>query len=195
MTRGWPDEFVRQYYTAFNERRIADACALFTRDATVEHLSFGAAHHGSDAFAQFAAKWLRAFPDALFTVERVEQCGDTICEVDLVATGTHLDVLDLAAYGTFKPSGARTTIHMRELLEVRGGKITHASLSFDIHDLVHQLASIDYAALMRHLDQLQQLRDELATVATDRDAQRNVTERIGRELDAARLVVRPWFRR
>jgi hypothetical protein len=38
--------------------------------------------HGSDAYAQFADTWLRAFPDAVFTMEHVEQRNETMCEVE-----------------------------------------------------------------------------------------------------------------
>jgi predicted ester cyclase len=79
--------------------------------------------HGSDAYAQFADTWLRAFPDAVFTMEHVEHRNETMCEVDLIAVGTHTGLLDLGDLGTLKPSGVRLTLMLRELLEIRDGKI------------------------------------------------------------------------
>jgi predicted ester cyclase len=189
------DALIRQYYASFNERRIADAAALFSRDATVDHPPFTGALRGGDAYEQFADTWLRAFPDARLSVEHVRQRGDTTCEVDLVAIGTHRDVLNLGAYGTLKPNGVKAVLRMRELLEVQSGKITYSSLSFDLNDLFYQLARVDYSRLVEHLDQIHQLRDDLLRTDDDADRRRRLTEEVGRELDAARLVIRPWYRR
>src|SRR5436190_16105970 len=114
---------VREYYTAFNERRIPDASALFTIDATLEHLPFAQTFRGPDAYMQFAELWLRAFPDAVLRIEHIEPRGDTISEVDLIAEGTHVGILELGTFGSFKPTGQRMAIRIRELLEMRGSRI------------------------------------------------------------------------
>jgi hypothetical protein len=106
-----------------------------------------------------------------------------------------MHALDLGPFGLFKPSAIQTTLRMRELLEVAAGRIIYSSLSFDLHDLVYQLANVDYAALDARLEAIQQLRKELDRGRHDRQVQREVTDRLGRELDAARLILRPWFRR
>src|ERR1700687_6392627 len=103
------DALIRQYYASFNERRIADAPALFSRDATVDHPPFTGALRGGDAYEQFADTWLRAFPDARLSVEHVGQRRDTTCEVDLVAIGTHRDVLNVGAHGTLTCHSTSTT--------------------------------------------------------------------------------------
>jgi len=189
------DALIRQYYASFNERRIADAAALFSTDATVDHPPFTGALGGGDAYKQFVDTWLRAFPDARLSVEHVERRGETTCEVDLIATGTHRDVLNLGAYGTLKASGVKAVLRMRERLEVQGGTITYSSLSFDLNDLFYQLARVDYSRLLEHLDRIQQLRDDLLRTGDDADHRRRLAEEVGRELDAARLVIRPWYRR
>jgi len=129
------------------------------------------------------------------SVTLIEQLSDTTCEVDLVATGTHRDVLNLGAYGTLKPSGVKAILRMRERLDVQSGQITYSSLSFDLNDLFYQLARVDYSRLVEHLDRIQQLRDDLLCTGDDADHRRRLTEEVGRELDAARLVIRPWYRR
>jgi predicted ester cyclase len=151
--------------------------------------------HGYAAYAQFTDTWLRAFPDAQFTMKHVEQRSEQMCEVDLIATGTHTGVLDLGNLGLLKPSGVRLTLVLRELLEIRDGKILYASLAFDINHLVRQLNRVDYTKLMGCLDTIRQLTEEFARAPDDTERQRDVTERLGRALDAARLVVRPQFRR
>ena len=188
------ESFVHQYYAAFNERRIGDASALFAFDATLEHLPLGKTFRGPDAYTEFAGLWLQAFPDAVLMIDRIETRGDTIVEVDVVAEGTHVGMLQLGSFGSIKPNGNRVAIRIRELLELRGGKIGYSCLSFDTHAFVRQVADIDYAQLARHLDRLQVLREELRQGTADFERRHSVTEQIGKELDAARLVVRPWFR-
>ena len=194
MRSDMPTSLVREYYAAFNERRIPDASRLFAIDATLEHLPFAQTFRGPDAYTQFAQLWLRAFPDAVLRIEHIEPRGDTISEVDLVAEGTHVGVLALGPLGSFKPTGQRVAIRIRELLELRGGRIGYSCLSFDTQALIRQLAAIDYAQLTTHIDQLSALRENLSQHG-DAERRRVVVEQIGRELDAARLVVRPWFRR
>jgi predicted ester cyclase len=189
------NQLIRHYYASFNERRIVDAGALFAADAVVEMPPFVQRAHGSGAYAQFADTWLRAFPDAVFTMEHVEQRNETMCEVDLIATGTHSGPLDLGAFGLLKPNGARLALRLRELLDIRDGRITYASLSFDLNGLVRQLNRIDYDRLVRSLDTIRQLADELIAVDPDSEQQHDVTERLGQALDAARLIVRPQFQR
>jgi len=130
---------IREYYSCFNERRFNDSAELFSKDAVLEHGPIGRRQHGGAGYVEFAEMWVRAFPDASLAIVHVEQHGDTICEVDLIGTGTHLGTFDLGPGGTFKPTGARATLRLRELLEIRVEKITYSSLSFDLHELIQQL--------------------------------------------------------
>jgi predicted ester cyclase len=189
------DKLIRDYYRCFNERRFEEAGTLFAADAVVEMPPFVQRAHGSQAYTQFTETWLRAFPDAVLTVERAEQRNQTMCEVDLIATGTHSGVLDLGGLGQLRPSGVQLTLRFRELLEIRDGRITYASISFDINGLVRQLNRIDYERLTRCLDAIRQLADKLADAHSDSDRRQDLTERLGQALDEARLVVRPQFRR
>ena len=135
------DQLIRDYYRCFNERRIADAGALFTAGAAVEMPPFVLGGTGADAYAQFADAWLRAYPDAKFLHYSVDQRGDTVYEVDLIANGTHAGPMDLGAFGVLKASGIRLTLRLRELLDIRDVKITHSTLSFDVNQLVRELNS------------------------------------------------------
>jgi hypothetical protein len=184
---------IRAYYTCFNERRFGDAAALFTSDAIVQHIPLGNTERGARAYQRFAETWVRAFPDGILDATRIASRGDTLWEVDLRASGTHLGALELGSFGTFKPTGAHTTLRLRELLDLRDGSIVFSSLSLDVRDLIQQLTVIDYTTLMRHLDRIADLRTELAH-ATDPDRQRDVAQRLGRELDATRHVIRPYFK-
>ncbi len=132
---------IREYYSCFNERRLRDAAELFAPDGVLDHTPFGKTQTGGDGYIRFAEMWIRAFPDGQLHIERVEQRGDTICEVDLIGTGTHQGDFDMGAYGFFKATGVKATLRCRELLEIRGGKITYSSLTVDVHDLIRQLSA------------------------------------------------------
>jgi predicted ester cyclase len=189
------EPLIHRYYAAFNERRIHDASAMFDLDAVLEHLPLGQTFRGPEAYVQLSAAWIQALPDARVTIERVARRGDTIAEVDLLTEGTHYGTLDLGTYGSFRPTGQRVALRVRELLEWRGGRIAYSSLSFDTHALIRQLTLVDYPQLTTHLDRIHTLRGELDDPRVDAERRRQVADEIGRELDAARFVVRPWFRR
>jgi predicted ester cyclase len=188
------ERLIRDYYGSFNARRLADASSVFAAGAVMEAPPFTAAAEAVKSYECFSRLWLSAFPDAYLDVENVVQRTGTLYEVNLVATGTHSSVLDLGAYGHFEPTGARTTLRLRELIEVQNGKITYSNVSLDVQDLTRQLTSIDYDALLLHLERIQRLRAQLVEAGNDKATRRHLAERIGHELDAARLVVRPWFR-
>jgi predicted ester cyclase len=129
---------IRQYYEAFNERRFDDAAEMFAEDAVLEHLQPELALKGPPAYLKSARAAVAAFPDLSLQIVHVEQRGDTICEVDVLCTGTHKGEWTMGELGPFKPNGQRHSYHVREMLEVRGGKITYSSLSFDLQEVVAQ---------------------------------------------------------
>jgi predicted ester cyclase len=130
---------IRKHYDYFNQRRFADGAELFAVDAVLEHPPFGQTRHGRDGYLNLVQSWVQAFPDGQMQIEHVEQRGDTICEVDLIGTGTHNGDFDMGGYGVFNATGLKTTLRFRELLEIRGGLITYSSLTFNVHDLIRQL--------------------------------------------------------
>ena len=133
-----PHLLIREYYKAFNERRFDDAAELFTDDAVLEHLPDDAALKGATAYMASAHAAVAAFPDLSLRIVHVEQHGDTICEVDVLCTGTHEGEWTMGELGPFKPTGQRHSYHIREILEIRGGKITFSSLSWDLQEIVAQ---------------------------------------------------------
>lgn len=186
---------IADYYGLFNQRRIRDAARFFSADATFDHPLFANKAAGAMGYVQFADTWLRAFPDAQLTIDHVNERGTNICEIDLIATGTHAGPLDLGPYGRLKPTGGKTIFRIRELLQFADNKIVHSSLSVDVDGLLYQLADMNYAELTSHLDRIQRFREELTRVGDDGESRRRVIEGLGHELDAARMIVRPWFKR
>lgn len=189
------EHVVRKLYDAFNGRRIEEAAAIFRDDAVLEHVPLGRKQRGASGYLEFARMWLRAFPDAVVTVERIHNLDAQRCEVELRACGTHAGDLDLGGYGLFKASGAPGELRLRQFIEIDDGRISFSSLSFDVQDIVQQLVIIDVAALLKRLQRVHELHGRLAAVADDANARRPVLDRLGMELDAARRLVRPYFDR
>jgi predicted ester cyclase len=186
-------EVIERFYEHFNERRIADAAALFSDDALVEHAPLRRQERGGAGFLVFARMWLTAFPDARLQVERIAVSGNDTIEVELSADGTHLGALEMGSCGVFKPSGVHATLRLRQMFEIRDRKIVFSSLSFDLLDIVRQLVTVDVPRLLDHLRRIQQLSERLAGTCEGDPERLTLTDRIGTELDAARRVVRPYF--
>jgi hypothetical protein len=127
---------IREYYGAFNERRLDDAADLFTFDAVIQHRPDGVVLKGPAGYLESARATIAVFPDVEIQILHVEQRGDTIVEVDLSATGTHRGDWNMGGLGVLKADGANKTVRHRELLEIRGGKITFSSITYDIKHFV-----------------------------------------------------------
>ena len=188
------ETLIRQYYTSFNERRFKDAAKLFTDDAFLEHIPFGKPHRGKDGYLRFANAWDAAFPDGMLVVDRIDRRSDTLFDVHLVSTGTHRGILDVGIF-QFKPTGAKSTLRLRELLDIKDGTIVSSSVSFDLNDLISQLSTVDYSELTARLERIRRLTDELGRAQGDAARQRDVADRLGLELDAARRALRPHYNR
>ena len=123
------------YYQAFNERRFADNAEMFTADAVIQHRPTGRPLQGPDGYIESAQMETTTFPDLQLRILRVEQRGDTIVEVHLSATGTHLGDWTSDTLGRLKATGRVKMFHIRETLEIRGGKITFSGLTYDLQEL------------------------------------------------------------
>jgi len=130
---------IREYYKAFNERRFDDAADLFTADAIIQHRPDGVALQGPEGYLESTRATLAIFPDIQIHILHVEQRGDTIVEVDLSATGTHKGDWNMGALGTLKATGASRTVRHREMLEIRGGKITFSSITYNLQEFMGSL--------------------------------------------------------
>lgn len=121
------EDLIRAHYCDFNERRIDIAAARFSSAAVIEHVT-GRAEQGPEGYCEFARRWLEAFPDATLSVKGVCQRGDSMYDVDLIATGTHtrnavLRVLGVpangfegASFGPRTPAGRRSSLSIRKPL-------------------------------------------------------------------------------
>jgi hypothetical protein len=185
------DRLIRAHYDDINGRRLDAAAARFHAGARIEHAT-GQVEQGPQGFRVLALKWLSAFPDGRLTVEAIRPQGRNLYEVDLLATGTQTGALAFGS-SSFRPSGIAVRLPARELFQVENGQFHLASVTFDLHDLVRQLTTVDTARLLGHVERIHQLGEQLAA-ETDRTRQRELIERLGRQLDAARHVVRPYFR-
>jgi predicted ester cyclase len=185
------DDLIRRYYDSFNARDLDEAARLFAPAARVEHLPGSTALRGGDAYLQFARTWLTAFPDANFSIERIRAGTDRLHEVDLIGRGTHTGTLEFGSW-VFHSTARETVLRFRELIEVEDAHFVFASLSVDLQDLIRQLTTIDVDRLRQHLGRLERLNHELGGAREGR--QHELLDAIGRELDAARRTIRPYFR-
>jgi len=134
------DDLIRRYYQLYNERRIQEAAELFAPDAVLEHAPYGEPPaHGRAGYIASAERSFVAFPDANLEVLGIRSHGESMYDVDLVATGTHLGVLDLGGYGRFEATGLRVRVPHREVIEIRNGLIAYASVTLDVDSLLAQL--------------------------------------------------------
>jgi hypothetical protein len=184
---------IDEYYTSFNERRFVDAAALFGDTAVLQQLPQQRQERGSIGYLQFVSAWLKAFPDAALIVRRITSEDGRTFEVTLDATGTHRGPLDFGGW-VFRPTGLHAAFGMREILEMRDGKIVFSSLTLNLHEIVDKLAKVDGAKLLEHIERLRQLAEALRQTPSDSMRARELTAEIGQELDAARHVVRPYYR-
>jgi ketosteroid isomerase-like protein len=127
---------IREYYKAFNERRLQDSAAMFTDDAVIQHRPRSEPLKGPDGYIASAHQAFGTFPDLQLEVLQIEQRGDTIFDVDVSATGTHVGDWTAESLGTLKATGQTKTFRIREMLEIRGGKITFSGLTYDMRDLI-----------------------------------------------------------
>ena len=185
---------INQYYAAFNQRRFVDAGTLFAQDAVLDQIPLLRQEAGAIGYLQFVSAWLRAFPDASFIVREVSTEDGYIFDVRIEASGTHSGALEVGGR-VFRPTGAFTTLCLREMLEIRDGRIAFASVIYDLHEVVEKLARLDADKLVVHIERLRQLAEQMKGLASDSPQGRELTAEIGRELDAARHVVRPYYKR
>ena len=186
------ESLIRNYYACFNERRFADAAKLFADDAVLEHIPLGQRQYGGEGYIRFANTWVSAFPDGTFEVQNIEPRRETLYEVDLLGTGTHRGALDMGVH-LFAPTGVKASLRLRELLDIREGKIASSMLRLDLGDLIQQLVAVDYTDLIDKLECIKQLGDELSQAQSDAAQQRDIASRLGHALDAARKALRPHF--
>ena len=131
---------IRRYYEAYNARRFQEGAGLFALDAVIEHAPYGRLQpRGGVGYLESAERSIVAFPDAHIDILRVQTHDNLIFDVELLATGTHRGPLDLGAYGRFEPTGVLVHVRHREVLEIRDGLITYASVTLDVNDLLTQL--------------------------------------------------------
>ena len=185
---------IAEFYTCFNERRFAEAAAMFAETALVEHSAVHRTMQGGDGYLTFAKMWCQGFPDAAVSVEQVTMRSEGMYEIELLARGTHLGNLDLGGGWLFRATGATAALRMRQLLQVENDRFTYSTLSFDLQDIVQQLVTVDEARLIELTRRIHKLGLALAGAATFVD-RRNALQRLGIELDEARHVLRPYYKR
>lgn len=188
------DTLIRHYFNAFNERRFAQGAALFASESRFAWIPFGDPRQGEDGYRDFIERWAGAFPNAQLRIEHVEQRGDRGCEVRVLVTGTHAGSLELGIY-RFEPTQATIAVRARQVIEFEGEQIVYTSLSMDTQELMRQLTTLDTRALDAQLERIVRLQSALREAGTDTQRVRDVADQLGREIDVARHMLRPYYHR
>jgi SnoaL-like polyketide cyclase len=171
---------------------MESAARRFHGEARLEHVT-GHVQHGPEGYSAFATRWLEAFPDGMFSVEGIRPRERLMYDVDLVATGTHTGTLALGSW-VFGATNLEVRLPARELFHIRDGRFDFASLSFEMHDLVGQLTNVDIAKLLQHISRIGELGRALSAAEGQPQRQKELLDRLGRQLDEARHVARPYFK-
>jgi predicted ester cyclase len=186
------EELIRAHYRDFNARRLDAMLSRFAADAQIEQIT-GRVGQGPAEYDQFLRRFLEAFPDVQIELAEIQAKTRGFYEVRVIASGLHTGTL---AFGTwlFRPTGLHVRLPARELFQIADGRIQFASVSFDLHDLVRQLASVDTEELLQHVARIHQPGQQLAQAGDNPMRKRELIDRLAGELDAARHVARPYFR-
>ena len=79
-----------------------------------------------------------AFPDLHFDVTQIVAQGDYVV-LNWSGSGTHTGPLTTPSGGTIAPTGKKSSVPGSTTLEIKGGKITHTWIYFDMASLLGQL--------------------------------------------------------
>src|SRR5687768_12321493 len=104
------EALIRLYYSHFNERRLEEAASLIDPQAVMQQVLTGRQQPGPKGYLEFANQWLRAFPNAIFTIGNVSSADGVTYNVDLLSTGRHLGTLAVGGF-VFRAHGAEA--HLR----------------------------------------------------------------------------------
>jgi CheY-like chemotaxis protein len=127
---------IRRLYDLFNDRRFAEAAAMFEDGMRgLEHPLLRA------GYIAFANGWVGAFPDAWMTVVSIEPNDgeDEQYDAQVMGVGTHLGDLSLAGGEILRTAKRRLRIPIRHTIRFGHDRIASSTLSFDAADLARQL--------------------------------------------------------
>lgn len=132
-----------EYNDAFNAHDEARLRACYADDA-VFTAPGGIRLEGPDAIAEYAMTWLRAFPDARFTVDDEVISGDWAA-MQATFTGTHTDTL-AGPDGDIPATGKSVTGRGAEFVRIVDGKVVEDHLYYDNMEVMTQLGLVPEAA-------------------------------------------------
>lgn len=129
-------EVVERGNAAFNAHDTDRIRALYADD--VELTAPGDVQlRGPEAATGYAMSWLRAFPDARITIDRMIDQGECVA-AEFTFEGTHTAPL-IGPEREIPPTNRHMTGHGTEIWEVRGDKIVQEHLYFDQLEVLAQL--------------------------------------------------------
>lgn len=134
-----PDELLaRRLIASINARDLEAAAAMLSPDYRVAW---------PDAELDLAGSFAReitmmtGLPDTHFGIDATSVTSDGRVVVEATVTGTHTGVLELPHGVVLQPTGASVSLAFVLLMRFVDGILVHERLSFDHHELIHQLTS------------------------------------------------------
>jgi CheY-like chemotaxis protein len=125
---------IRRLYDFFNDRRFAEAAAMFQDGMRgIQHPL------RREGYIAFANGWVGAFPDAWMTAVSIEPQGEAEYVANVMAVGTHLGDLSFANGDVLRPAKRPLRIAMRHTIRFAGDRIASSTLTFDSADVTRQL--------------------------------------------------------
>jgi steroid delta-isomerase-like uncharacterized protein len=91
-----------------------------------------------DQAKSYTQGFITAFPDLRFDVRLTVAQGDYVV-MNWIGTGTHNGPLTTPSGGTIPPTGKMVTVPASTTLEIKGGKVTHNRVYYDMVTLLGQL--------------------------------------------------------
>lgn len=130
-------KIARNLYEHWNAREFDRVAELIADDGEIVLVGSDTRFRGPDGSLEFSRMWADGFPDGKVTIDRTVASGDTVV-VEFTGRGTHTGTLRGPA-GDIPATGRSVTLHLCDVLDIRGGKIRKLSSYFDSGSLLQQL--------------------------------------------------------
>jgi steroid delta-isomerase-like uncharacterized protein len=141
------ETLVRQFYTAFNNRKFDEAAKLVSDRFEWRDVATGEVYRGPAGVRQFMEHWVKAFGDAKIEVQRII-ATDQYVAAEFIGSGTHTGTLE-AAGGSIPPTNRKVELSCCEVAAIENGKVRSGSSYYDAATIMHQLGVTELAGAHR----------------------------------------------
>ncbi len=144
MTAQENEAIARADVELYNTRDLDRIATLYSADAELTDVATGETFRGPEGALRFNQSFITAFPDSQCEIISV-LANERNAAVEFWGRGTHTGPL-VSSAGTIPPTGRKVELRFCQILEIQGGKITHASMYWDANTMMTQLGLVPEAA-------------------------------------------------